>query len=201
MTDQATKLCRVCSVDKPLLAFAGRQNTCLQCRDVARARTQERKEAVQYSDAIAERVVDGIASGLTFAEICAPAGMPTVRQLTAWRRHHPELADAMDEARTHRATIRSDRIDETLADLRAQRITAADARTIIDAEMKLMALEDPTRFAPAQKVQAELSGPDGAPLQIQATVAVRALLEALPDLGVLLNGDGLPGTKPVGRLT
>jgi hypothetical protein len=189
MTDQAAKRCRVCSVDKPLLAFAGRQNTCLQCRDAAKARTQERKEAVAYSDAIAERVVDGIASGLTFAEICAPAGMPTVRQLTAWRRHHPELADAMDEARTHRATIRSDRIDETLADLRAQRITAADARTIIDAEMKLMALEDPARFNPATKVQQEISGPGGEPLQVQATVAVRALLEALPELGALLNGD------------
>jgi hypothetical protein len=72
----------------------------------------------------------------------------------------------MDAARTHRATIRSDRIDETLADLRAQKLSAADARTIIDAEMKLMALEDPARFNPATKVQQEISGPNGAPLQV-----------------------------------
>jgi hypothetical protein len=161
-----TKLCAKCGIEKPLLAYAGRQNTCIQCRDAAKAKTLERKEAVTYSDALAERIVDGVASGLTFAEICAPSGMPTVRQLTAWRRRPPELAEALDAARTHRATIRSDRIDETLANLRAQKISAADARTIIDAEMKLMALEDPARFNPATKVQAEVSGPNGAPLQM-----------------------------------
>jgi hypothetical protein len=166
MTDITTKLCAKCGVAKPWTDYDARNRVCRPCRDAAKAKVAERKERVEYSGAIAERIVDGVASGLTFAEICAPVGMPTVRQLTAWRRRHPELADAMDVARTHRATIRSDRIDETLAELRAQKISAADARTIIDAEMKLMALEDPARFNPATKVQAEVSGPGGAPLQM-----------------------------------
>jgi ribosomal protein L37E len=172
-----TKVCRRCGETKPLIAYSGRKNTCATCEAAQRQRTLERKDAISYSDALAERIVDGVASGLTFAEICAPAGMPTVRQLTAWRRRHPELAEAMDAARTHRATIRSDRIDETLASLRAQKISAADARTIIDAEMKLMALEDPARFNPATKVQAEVSGPNGAPLQL-AVVDDASLIKA-----------------------
>jgi hypothetical protein len=166
MTDQPTRTCKRCNEMKGIIEFDARRTTCRQCYQVAAAKRQERKERIEYSEAIHERIVDGVASGLTFAEICVPAGMPTVQQLIAWRRRHPELADAMDEARTHRATIRSDRIDETLADLRMQKISAAEARTIIDAEMKLMALEDPARFNPATKVQQEISGPNGAPLQV-----------------------------------
>ena len=93
---QATKQCRKCGETKPLLAYAGRQNTCMSCRDAAKARTLERKETRTFTLPLAEKIVDGVAAGLTFAEICAGASMPTVRQLVAWRRLHPELADAMD---------------------------------------------------------------------------------------------------------
>ncbi len=44
-----------------------------------------------------------------------------------------------------------DRIDADPERSAAQKITAADARTIIDAEMKLMALEDPQRFNPTAR--------------------------------------------------
>jgi hypothetical protein len=160
--------------------------------EAAKARTAERRERIEFTPTLAEKIVDGVASGLTFAEICAPAGMPTVRQLTAWRRQHPELADAMDEARTHRATIRSDRIDETLAELRAQKISAADARTIIDAEMKLMALEDPARFSPATKIQQEISGPNGAPVTM-AVVDDASLIKAARWIADLLSrADAVP---------
>ena len=64
---QPTKRCRVCSVDKPLLAFAGRQNTCIQCRDAAKARTQERKEAVAYSATLGARQHTLQATSLTNA--------------------------------------------------------------------------------------------------------------------------------------
>jgi hypothetical protein len=186
------KVCKSCGATKGILEFDSRRATCRACYQAKAARAQERRERIEFSEAIAGRIVDGVASGLTFAEICAPAGMPTVRQLTAWRRQHPDLADAMDEARTHRATIRSDRIDETLAELRAQKISAADARTIIDAEMKLMALEDPARFNPATKVQAEVSGPNGAPIAM-AVVDDASLIKAARWVADLLSkADAVP---------
>jgi len=167
MTEQPTKQCRKCGQTLPLLSFAGRQNTCIPCRDAAKARTQERKAAIIYSADLGERITDAVAAGLTVDEICQPAGMPTPRQLARWRRTIPEFDEAYERARAARADVRSDRIDQALNDLRAGKISAADCRTIVESELKMAALENPARYNPAQKVQAEVSGPNGAPLALQ----------------------------------
>jgi hypothetical protein len=151
MTDQPTKQCRVCKAEKPLIAFAGRQNTCIQCRDAAKARTQERKEAIQYSDTIATRITEAVSAGMTLSEIAGQAWAPTLRQMVAWRRTHPDWADALDAARAERADVRSDRVDQALNDLRAGKISAADCRVIVEAELKLARVEAPNRYVEPTK--------------------------------------------------
>jgi alkylated DNA nucleotide flippase Atl1 len=162
-----TKTCRKCGEAKPLVAFAGRQNTCIQCRDAAKARSIERKEHIAFTPALAEKICDLVSMGSTITEIAAMAGMPTARQIVAWRRRHEEFRDAYEQARVARADARSDRVDEALRDLRNGKISAADCRAIVETELKLAALENPGRYNPATKVQQEVSGPGGAPLAVQ----------------------------------
>jgi hypothetical protein len=165
MTD-TTKPCARCNTEKPLTAFAGRQNTCIQCREAQRAKAQERKEAVAYSPELASKITDMVALRTPVAKICEMAGMPTQRQLMRWRREHEEFRQAWDLAREQRADARSDRIDEALDDLRQGKITAADCRVIVETELKLAAKEAPARYGDVTKLQAEVSGPNGAPLQM-----------------------------------
>src|SRR5262245_24302265 len=148
MTDQpqATKQCRKCGQEKGLLQCPRRPNTCQACIDLARAKTIEKKEAVAYSPELGAKICDLISLRTPVAKICEMAGMPTARQLAAWRRGHPEFRDAYDLAREQRADARSDRVDEILDDLRAGKIDAPSARVLIEAELKLAAKENPARF-------------------------------------------------------
>ena len=84
-----------------------------------------------------------------------------MRQLSRWRRTIPEFRDAYDLAREQRADARSDRVDEILLDLRAGKITAADARVLIEAELKLAAKENPARYGDVTR--ADVTVRPGAP--------------------------------------
>jgi hypothetical protein len=158
-----TKVCRKCSVEKPLLAFRGRQNTCAQCTDAAKARTMERKDHISYTPALGEKIADLVAMGSTVPDIAGMSGMPTARQIASWRRQHPEFRDAYEEARECRADARSDRIDQALNDLRAGKITAADARVVVETELKLAARENPARYGDVTR--ADVTVRPGAPVE------------------------------------
>jgi hypothetical protein len=199
MTEQPTKQCRKCQQILPLLAFAGRQNTCISCRDAQRQRTQERKEAVAYSPAIAQRIADGIAMRIPLVKLCEPAGMPTPRQVASWRREHPEFRELCEEARTARADARSDRIDQLLDDLVAGKIDAASCRVAIEMELKLAGKEAPARYGDVTKVQQEISGPGGAPLAVQIVDDASLIKAARWVADLLSRADAVPviDLKPV----
>ncbi len=189
---QVTKQCRKCLQTLPLLSFAGRQNTCTTCRDAQRARTVERKEHVAFTPALAEKICDLVSMGSTITEIAEMSGMPTARQIVSWRRRHEEFRDAYELARVARADARSDRVDQALRDLRDGKISAADCRAIVETELKLAALENPSRYNPATKVQQELSGPGGAPLQL-SVVDDASLIKAARWIADLLSrADAVP---------
>jgi hypothetical protein len=141
-----TKICTGCNVEKKLIEFAGRQRRCISCAQAQRQRTMERKEALTFTPALGEKIVDAIAAGVSIAELCEQGGMPTARQLARWRRTIPEFAEAYEQARNARADARSDRIDEALNDLRKGKISAADCRVIVETELKMARVEAPNRY-------------------------------------------------------
>jgi hypothetical protein len=192
MTEQSTKACVKCGEVKPLLAFAGRQNTCIQCRDAAKARTLERKEHIAFTPALAEKICDLVSMGSTITEIAAMSGMPSARQIVAWRRRHEEFREAYEQARTARADARSDRVDQALRELRDGKISAADCRAIVETELKLAALENPGRYNPATKVQQEVSGPGGAPLAMQVVDDASLIKAARWVADLLSKADAVP---------
>jgi transposase-like protein len=187
-----TQTCAKCSQVKPLVAFPGRRRTCQQCIDAAKAKTLEKKAALTYSEALGDRIVDAIAAGVSVAELCEQAGMPTARQLARWRRTIPEFAEAYEQARTARADARSDRIDEALNDLRKGKITAADCRVIVETELKMAGKESPGRYGDVTKVQAEVSGPNGAPLQMAVVDDANLIKAARWVADLLSKADAVP---------
>ena len=182
-------LCAKCGVEKPLTAFHGRLKTCSDCRGATKARTMERKEAISFTPALAEKIVDLISMGSTITEVAAMSGMPTARQMASWRRAHPEFRDAYEEARVSRADARSDRVDAALRDLAAGKITAADCRVMVETELKLAAKENPGRYGDATQIDLTTAGK---PLQVDVGAALKALLDVLP-----ASNGALPAPEPL----
>jgi len=193
MTDAPpTRTCKRCNETKGILEFDARRTTCRQCYQAAAMKRLERKEAVVYSAELGERITDAIAAGIPVSEICVPAGMPTPSQVSRWRRTIPEFAEAYEKAREARADARSDKIDEALNDLRAGKITAADCRVIVETELKMASKESPSKYGDVTKVQAEVSGPNGAPLAVQVVDDASLIVAARWVADLLSRADAAP---------
>jgi hypothetical protein len=176
MTEPPNKTCRKCSISKPLLAFSGRQNTCVSCRDAQRQRTLERKEAVGWSPELGERIADMLAAGMTVAELCEQASMPTPRQLRAMRRANPDFDAACEQAEQQSAAAHLDRAKEVLRNVEAGKLPAADGRLLFDGHMRLAATLNPARYGSHATVDVTSAG---RPL-VDFGAAVQALIDALP---------------------
>jgi hypothetical protein len=149
----------------------------------------ERKDQVQFSPALGERIIDAVAAGLSVQEICASSWAPTPRQLARWRRTIPEFSEAYEAARVARADARSDRIDQALNDLRAGKISAADCRVIVETELKMAARENPQRYG--DRIVSDITLRPGAPEDKPDTAAwIDKVLGPVPLLPA--PDDGLP---------
>jgi hypothetical protein len=174
VTDQPTKQCRKCNEAKPLIAFAGRQNTCIQCRDAAKARTIERKEQTTYTVELGQRIADVLAD-TPMHVLVKMAGMPTERVIHKWRLQHPEFAEAYEKARIARADSRGHAIDEALDDLKNGRgMDPAVAKTWIDTQLKLAAKEHPQRWA--DKAITDVTLRPGKPLEVDTNAWLERVL-------------------------
>jgi hypothetical protein len=185
MTEQPTKTCRKCGETKPLLAYAGRQNTCVACTQAQRAKTQERKDAVAWSPELGERIVDCLAAGMTIAELTAPSWAPTARQLRAFRRSDPSFDAACDEALAQSAAAHLDKAKAVLQQLEAGKLPSSDAKTLFDGHMKLAATLDPRRYG--NNATIDLTSAGKPVLDFDSVVA--ALLAAVPVTKALTKPD------------
>ena len=136
-----------------------------------------------YTKEMGTEICELVAMRVPLIRICEMSGMPSERTVYSWKRLHPEFLQEYARAREHRADARADRIDEICEDLRAGKIDPNTARVLADCEKWQAGREKPAVYG--DRVETRLADANGEPLQIQATIAVRALLEALPDLGVL----------------
>jgi hypothetical protein len=114
-------------------------------------------------DEMQERVLDGLADGLSLVEICAKPGLPDRRTV---QRHIERDADFA--ARIARAReLGADAMDAQVADL-IRNVTPESAAAD---RIKLSALQwraaklNPRRYS--DKVQAELSGPGGGAVKVE----------------------------------
>jgi hypothetical protein len=136
-----------------------------------------------YSPELADEICTRVGLRESMSQICSLPGMPTERTILAWRLRHDDFAEKLERARQHRALARADKIDDYVAQLAAGKLDPNAARVMIDAEKWQASKELPKRYG--DKITTEVSGPGGQPVQVESTAAVRALVEALPEL---LNG-------------
>jgi hypothetical protein len=143
-----------------------------------------------YTAELGAEICELTAMRVPLIRICEIPGMPSERTVYTWKRLHPDFLHEYARAREHRADARSDRIDAICEDLRAGKIDPNTARVLADCEKWQAGREKPAVYG--DRVETRVTGAGGGPLQIEAAAAVRALLDALPDLGVLsLNGPAL----------
>lgn len=126
-----------------------------------------RKQAprVEFSQALFDRICARIAAGgdnSSLRVICAEAGMPDRSTFNEWRKRTPELEKQYDRAREDQKETFFDELIN-IADTEPD---PARARNRMDARKWAWARMDPNRFG--DKIQAQLTGKDGGPLQYQA---------------------------------
>jgi hypothetical protein len=177
MTDAPpARTCKRCAQTKGILEFDARRTTCRACYQAKAAKTQERKEAVVWSPELGDRIADMLASGMTIAEVCAQAAMPTPRQLRAMRRANPDFDAACDIAEAQSAAAHLDKAKETLRKVEDGKLPASDGRVLFDGHMKLAATLNPGRYGTHATVDVTSAG---RPL-VDFGAAVEALIAALP---------------------
>jgi hypothetical protein len=176
-SDQPTKTCAKCGQAKPLLAYAGRQNTCVACREAAKARTQERKDSVAWSPELGERITDALAAGSTLAEIAGQSWAPTMRQLRAFRRANPGFDQACEEALQASASAHIDAAKQVLRDIEASK-APADAKLLFEGHMRLAGTLNPKRFGSNPTIDITSAG---RPI-VDLTAVLEAAFAALPAL-------------------
>jgi hypothetical protein len=161
---------------KPLIAFQSRRHVCIDCTEAQRVKTLERKEAVAWTPELGERLTDMLAAGMTIAEVCAQAAMPTPRQLRAMRRANPAFDAACELAETQSAAAHLDRAKEALRKVEDGELPASDGRVLFDGHMRLAATLNPGRYGSHATVDVTSAG---RPL-VDLGTAVQALIDALP---------------------
>jgi hypothetical protein len=135
-----------------------------------------------YSDELADDICDLIANGRSLRSICTADDMPSRRTVLRWLSENPDFAAKHARAREAQADVMDEKILE-VADACTNETAAAD-RVKIGAYQWRAARLAPKRYG--DKIQAEVGGPDGAPL-IPPMDPVEAKLHAAKAVAFMLS--------------
>jgi hypothetical protein len=145
-----------------------------------------------FDPLLAEAVCEAVLCGQTLDEACAPDGMPTVGQVIAWARQHPEFAASLDESRREstvllleRLSVRCRQEPEGLGP-RTVAQHLSHTRLIFTVQRLLLSFYDPQTFGrirgPRVSTYAEPAPrPVRAPAAAPAAAAPPAPVQADPD--------------------
>lgn len=137
-----------------------------------------------YTPETAAEICERVASGETLRSICASEGMPAWASIHRWLEAHAEFRAQYARARDQQADSHADEV----LDL-ARSLHGRDSDGISAGRSEIAALQwRAGRMAPkrwGERTSHEISGPDGAPISLDArnTVAekIRGLAERLRD--------------------
>ncbi|HXF55285.1 MAG TPA: hypothetical protein VNK52_14305 [Hyphomicrobiaceae bacterium] len=170
----------------------------------AGASTLKRKPDVAYTDELAKRICERLCDGHSLRSICSEAGMPDERTVRRWaaEESHP-FAPQYARARVIGYHRMADEVIEIADGLTAQKGKADAAqvqrdRLRFDARRWLLSKALPKIYG--DKISAEVTGPDGAPIQMETLALAKALIGALPELGIVPSAEeralALPPAAP-----
>ena len=115
-----------------------------------------------YTEELADEICDKLTDGLSLRQICDQAGMPDRRTVIRWQASNEGFATKCARAREEQA----DFMDDLILDVanRCTPETAQADRVKISAYQWRASKLKPKKYG--EKVQTELTGPDGGPVQI-----------------------------------
>jgi hypothetical protein len=88
-------------------------------------RIQKNKEAVTYSDAIAQEICERIAIGELLINVCRDEHLPTMRRCNQWLREYPEFTTLYQSALNDRLSVFEEEVIQIADDMKN------DFRTVI----------------------------------------------------------------------
>lgn len=120
-----------------------------------------RKDAIPFSQELADRICDHIAAGESLRSFCELDDAPCKKSVMRWLRQNPEFSAQYARAREEQAESQVDKIIEIADD---PTIKADDKRVRIDARKWHAEKMKPKKYGPVTKT--ELTGIDGGPIQL-----------------------------------
>lgn len=118
-----------------------------------------------FTPEMAERIVAELADGRSLTAICTADQMPGRRTLLGWQERDADFRARCARAREAGADIAFDRMAQIEADLLDGKLDPAAGRAVLSSMQWRLSKLAPRRFG--DRVQAELSGPDGGPVKVQ----------------------------------
>lgn len=160
-----------------------------EANETGKHTTSTRKAPVTYTDEIGNLICERLRNGEPLNTICNSDDLPTESAVRQWAAD-PQNTFAAKYARAREAGYLR-MADEVIAlsdgieagDSRFEPGVVQRHRLMVDSRKWLLSKALPKIYG--DRVDARVTGPDGGPLQIEASAAIAALVEALPEL---LNG-------------
>ncbi len=120
-----------------------------------------------YNLEIVDRICFEISNGANLNKLCELDDVPDQATIYRWFLKEPDFCEKYARARSLRAGVRSDRVDDYCKMVLGGKLDANAARVIIDAEKWQAAHEAPKVFG--DRIENRHSGPEGEPLKIVVT--------------------------------
>lgn len=137
-----------------------------------------------YTPELGDKICEGIANARPLVKICQDDGMPAPSSVYKWRREHPEFSENYDKAREDQADLLVEEMldisdnsvgnplivdDVPMLDTDGKPVMIVDGPSVSHAKLKVDTRKwAASKFKPnryADKVQQEISGPGGGPVQ------------------------------------
>jgi len=119
-----------------------------------------------YSEAMAEAICDEVAAGGLITEICDQAGYPDYKTFRKWRTEHADFSKRIARAKEDQMDYYCDKIVRLNASMNADNWQYVNAQ--IRNTQWLMGKLKAAQYG--DKVQAEVTGAEGGPIQAAITV-------------------------------
>lgn len=116
----------------------------------------------QYNPVILDMICNMVASGQSLSKVCALPGFPSYSVLCRWRRDHPEVNAAIENARRDRAEVMRDAVleqaERTMEDSIGRKDEVAALGVLLDATKWATGIDN-EKFNPKAKVEATVNVP------------------------------------------
>jgi hypothetical protein len=157
----------------------------------ALATTTHRKTPVPYSDEVGDAICDRLRDGETLNAICKSEDMPTESTVRLWASEDTPFAAKYARARE----LGYQKMADDLVDIADESGDPNRNRLRVDTRKWLLSKALPKIYGDRLEVDAKAGL-----VVVETPAAIKALLEALPDMGVLpLNGSAVPAITSDGE--